>query len=146
MTPRQRQAGIAKIHIAKAQIGMSDDAYRQMLRDYGGVEHSNELSNGDIDNVLARLRQLGFVPTRPDRAGRKTATVGEPKQALLEKVNALLAEQHLPTKYGDAIAKRMYRIDRLEFCGPTHLRGVIAALYRSSKAKDRDERAKHRPA
>jgi len=39
-----RSANLAKIHIAKKQLGMDDATYRAMLQSHGGVTSSKDLT------------------------------------------------------------------------------------------------------
>ncbi len=59
----------ALLHVAKSQIGISDDDYRAMLQAEAGVTSSNDLDNRGLNRVLKRLAKLGFVNTahRPRR-------------------------------------------------------------------------------
>lgn len=51
---------IALIHVAKNQLGLDDDRYRDLLRAVCGVESSKELNYIQYDKLLKRLRELGF--------------------------------------------------------------------------------------
>ena len=55
---------IQLIHIAKAQTGLSDAAYRTVLRSVGGVGSSKELSQGSFERVLAIFEQHGFIDAK----------------------------------------------------------------------------------
>ncbi len=58
----------AKIHIAKKEIGLSDQVYRDLLLDRYGVESSKYLKDGDVRDLLDHFRALGWRP----RKGRGT--------------------------------------------------------------------------
>ncbi|WP_321276943.1 regulatory protein GemA [Thiomicrorhabdus indica] len=66
-----RQANLAKIHIAKKDLGMSDDAYRAMLQDVAGVDSASKLDFHGQMKVLHRLEQLGFKPKQGKKYGPK---------------------------------------------------------------------------
>lgn len=139
MTPKARKAAIAKIHIAVQQLGMTDEAYRAMLVNVGGARprpgerpSSKQLSDAGIDAVCRHLESLGFVPTRPRRAGRKPRMTAD-RQALLDKIDAYLTEAGRSMAYADGIAKRMYTIDKVAWCNAAQLRGIIAALDKNAK-------------
>lgn len=57
-----RQAGLAKIHIAKKELCLDDDTYRQLLQEVGGVTSSKDLTEQGMTKVLERMRQAGFKP------------------------------------------------------------------------------------
>lgn len=143
MTDKQRSAAKQKIKIAQKQLGMDDDAYRALLQRVAGVNSSTKLDDKGIDRVLAEMQRLGFQPTRPARAGRK-ATGSEDKQALLDKIDAMLAEAGLSSRYADGIATRMFSEPGIDGKKPTmihracdarQLRAVIAALDKQAKKK-----------
>ncbi len=78
----------ALLHIAKAQIGISDDDYRAMLQAEAGVMSSNDLDNRGLNRVLKRLAKLGFVNTahRPRRR--------QPQGLITPEQQALIAENY----------------------------------------------------
>lgn len=62
-----RRAMLAKVHVAKKQMGLPDDAYRDVLRRVTGAESAAALSAAQLDAVLAEFRRLGWKakPRRP---------------------------------------------------------------------------------
>jgi hypothetical protein len=48
------------IHIAKAQLGLSDDIYRTLLRNRCGVESSRDLTYSQAHGLIEHLKRLGF--------------------------------------------------------------------------------------
>ena len=65
-----RRSMIAKIHVAKTQINLEEDDYRQMLFDVAGKSSSAECSERELEAVIERLKSLGFTPI-PARGGKK---------------------------------------------------------------------------
>ena len=57
-----RQAMLAKVHIAKKQLAMDDDSYRAVLRRVTGVDSTKTLSIGALDAVVTEFKRLGFKP------------------------------------------------------------------------------------
>ena len=119
-----KKAEIAKIHIAKKQLGLDDETYRAVLMNHGGVNSSKELTPQGRAKVLAHFKASGFnaINTQPKRP----KTVDTKPQ--LSKIEALLTDMALPWSYALAIAKQMYQKDRLEFCTAKELGGIITAL------------------
>jgi hypothetical protein len=68
---------IAAIHIAKSEGGLSDSAYRVILREAAGVMSSTapELGDKEFRAIMARLRDV-----QPDRRGWKQRQVRKWKQ------------------------------------------------------------------
>ena len=52
------------IHVAKAQLDMSEEAYRELLRSEGGVISSKDLDAAGFERVMKRFDQLGLRRTR----------------------------------------------------------------------------------
>lgn len=65
---------IQLIHIAKAQLGLDDDLYRQMLQAIGGASSSKELSVSKADAVLEHLKSRGFKAVPKGRLSPKSGT------------------------------------------------------------------------
>lgn len=118
---------LAQIHIAKAQLGLSDEDYRALLARTAGVSSSKDLDNRTVGGVLHELRRLGFQPKAPKRAGRKPNTFNKREQ--MAKIEALLTDMGLSWEYAGAIAKRQTGIERIDWLRTEkQFKGVIAAL------------------
>lgn len=116
-----RKRDLATIHIAKTQLGLDEETYRQMLWTIGRVKSSADLDYAGRRNVIDHLVSRGFKKhSRP-----KTANVKAPQ---IQKIEALLADQKLPWSYADGVAKQMFGRDKLEWCSGQELRAVIVAL------------------
>ena len=59
-----RRAMLAKVHLAKKQLGLDDDAYRDVLRRVTGFPSSKTLAISALDAVLTEFKRLGFQPTQ----------------------------------------------------------------------------------
>jgi hypothetical protein len=51
---------LALIHIAKAELGLTDDEYRDLLRSTCNVESSKQLTHRECDKLMRRFCDLGF--------------------------------------------------------------------------------------
>lgn len=133
---RDYKAGeLAKIHIAKKELGLDDDTYRDMLMQVAGVSSAADLTATGRAKVLEHLKKIGFK-------GKKTYTQrphSADNKAQLKKIEALLADMKLPWEYLIAMqqgkdgktlsmVERLTGIKRLEWCNKTQLSKVIAAL------------------
>lgn len=74
----RRRALYAKIAVARKQLALAEDTYRDMLADRYGAASAAELTYTEIDDLLAHFKHLGFKPTR--KAGRRTVA-GSPEAA-----------------------------------------------------------------
>lgn len=52
---------IQLIHIGKSQLGLDDELYREILESCTGKTSSKQLSIPQLEAVLDRMKQLGFV-------------------------------------------------------------------------------------
>lgn len=60
----------ALLHIAKAELGLSDEEYREIIRAQGGVDSSVRLDDFGLEKVLAAFRRLGFKKTARRKSAR----------------------------------------------------------------------------
>jgi len=127
--PDIRNSELAMIHIAKKALGMDDETYRSMLFTVARVTSSRELDYAGRVAVLNHMKARGWknTQTAPD--------VAKAKQALISKIGALLADMQLSWPYADGIAKQMYKREKLQWCKPAEMRGIIAALVKKQQAK-----------
>ena len=114
----------AKIHIAKAQLGLEDDTYRALLMRETGKNSCGKMTLRELEAVLAAMQRQGFKPAVPGRhpGGRDSI------QAMLRKINALLLDNGLSWEYAHGMAKRMFRVDRVHWLPDDKLHKLVAAL------------------
>tara|TARA_B100001105_G_scaffold223965_1_gene192788 strand:+ start:55 stop:648 length:594 start_codon:yes stop_codon:yes gene_type:complete len=123
------RANTAKIHIARQQLGMTDDDYRALLGRVAGVTSSKQLTERTCSRVLQELERLGFKPKPSSKSKGKPHNFMK-LDAEIAKIEALLADMKLPWSYADAIAKRMFGIERCAWLKkPQHYKALIAALH-----------------
>lgn len=83
-----RRTLYGKIEVAKVELGLDDEAYRDILRSRFGKESRKSLGNAQLVDLIEHFKSLGFKPksTRPPkRAGSRPMAKGpEP-----EKIRAL---------------------------------------------------------
>lgn len=132
------KANLAKIHIAKKALQLTDETYRDMLHLHFEVDSASMLNDRQCTVMLNHLKAKGWQPTRPTKAGKKpfrrsTPTLG--REALLAKIEAHLAERGLPWSYAVGMAKRICKVDAIEFCDPTQLWKLVCAFEYDSKRK-----------
>tara|TARA_Y100000782_G_scaffold111568_1_gene139920 strand:+ start:786 stop:1271 length:486 start_codon:yes stop_codon:yes gene_type:complete len=72
-----RKSALAQIHIAKKQLGLDDDTYRDMLQQITGTRSCGGMHIGDLYKVLTHLKKCGFKRKPP--ANRQTKKQYSPK-------------------------------------------------------------------
>ncbi len=60
MKKDNRKSALAQIHIAKKQLGLDDDLYRQMLIDVTGKRSCSDMAIGELYQVIQALEKAGF--------------------------------------------------------------------------------------
>lgn len=140
LAPDQRRRDLATIHLAKKQLAMADDSYRDMLWTCGRVRSSADLDHAGRQRVIDHLKACGFV-ARPTIA-RKTSewswvdAAAEDRKPLLRKVIVLARRGGKGKGYVDALCKRLCGIEDCKFAGVAELRKVVSALVYDSGRRD----------
>lgn len=79
------------IHIAKSQMGMDTDTYRQMLLSITGKTSTSDMNPGQLNKVLAAMKAKGFK-VQPSSKARTTRALADYPQA--KKLRALWLEMY----------------------------------------------------
>lgn len=131
-----RKRRLAAIHVGKAALGMDDDAYRDLLAHLTAKRSAKECSDAELVMVLREFERRGFTG-RKREFGQKPQ-VKSSKEAMMGKIEALLADSGLHWNYAVGIAKKMFGKEALEFCVESELYRIIAALEYQKKRRLRD--------
>jgi len=139
MTPDPRRAkDLARIHLAKKELGLDDDTYRDLLQSLTGQRSAAGLDAKGRWKVMQHLAQAGAKSARGDHPG-KPAIVRTDKAPLISKIEAQLAEAGRPWAYVHAMAKKMFKHDQIQLCDPDQLRRIVAALAYDARRHGREE-------
>lgn len=132
----QRKSELAAIHVAKKQLGLDDATYRAMLWTVARVHSAADLDHAGRQAVIEHLRKRGFkkASNAPQRPEGKPVVPAD-RQALVNKIEALLGSR--PWNYARAMAKRMFKVDRLEWASAAQLHSLVAALEYDQKRRAR---------
>lgn len=135
--PSPSRADLAKVHIAKKELGLDDETYRDILHWKFNVTSAKDLKPRQVTVLLNHFKSIGWEPKRPRKAGRKPSTMTSPrdKKRLMAKIEAHLAERGLPWAYADGMAKRICKVERVEFCDAEKLHKIVAAFQYDSRRK-----------
>jgi len=123
----RRHLDLAKIHIAKAQLGMDDETYRALLARVAGVTSAKQLTPRQVGAVLAECQRLGWKP-QSKRQGRARPRPAPSRTATMGKIEALLAEAGRPWAYADGMALHMFKVERVEWLDDGQLYRLMQAL------------------
>jgi len=120
---------IALLHVAKKQLGLDDDSYRDILGRCGGVESAADLDEVGFLYVMKYLTTLGFRSTWTQRTFGNRPNMASPAQ--VELMRDLSAEAYGPDE-GDvkpnAWLAKYHHIGALRFVDARKASKVIHAL------------------
>lgn len=128
------------IQIARRQLGLDEGTYRAMLQEMTGKDSTTQMTLSELECVKKRLMQAGFNVQPSEKTVKKFGARprgAQDKHALTAKIEALLTESGRAWNYAHGCAKRMFGIDRVEWCSPDQLWRIVAAL-----EKDKTRRIK----
>jgi phage gp16-like protein len=137
---------IAKIHLAKKDLGFDDDRYRALLMGVTGKSSCRDMTYLELVDVLDAFVKEGFVVTvkkKPSRSGKpETATrkiENTPGQKKIFKLWFLLADAGFTNRgarYLNAFIKKQTGIEAIEWVKSANdERAVIEALKGWAKNK-----------
>lgn len=126
-----RRAMLAKIHVARKELAIVEDDYRQILVDQTGHLSAKDCSDAELAKVLDALKAKGFKPkSRSPRSGQQRAD-----HPMARKARALwLSLYHLgvirnPDEAAlEAFACRQLKVERLQWSNQSHGYKLIEAL------------------
>lgn len=123
-----RRGMLAKVHILKKDLGMTDDQYRDMLEDLTRKRSAGDLTSAQLARIIDHMSSLLNGPKQQRPFERNP---GESPQMM--KIKALLLAGKRPLAYGDALADRLYGVKRLEWVKPHQLGGIIGTLEKQAQ-------------
>ena len=125
------KALLSKIHIARQQLGLAEDVYRAKLQGMFGKTSSKDLSPRQAEKLLEEFKRLGWKSQPSKRTTGKPHNFASPAMPeLITKIEAQLADLKLPWAYADALARQMYKVQRVAWLRKSdQLTGLIAALH-----------------
>ncbi len=141
-----RYSELAAIHVLAKRLDMDQDTYRAMLHRMTG-----QCSSGDLDMkgrrlVLDEMRRLSGESTT--HAAIDTSAPNAPQQvradtrAMLTKVQAILKATGKSWNYAHGTARRMFKVQRVEWLRADQLHRVVAALnYQQERQRKADASA-----
>lgn len=110
-----RQAELAKIHLARRDLGLDDPTYRAQISRIsdGRTDSAGALTDTERRRLLDEYRAAGWRGRPP--AGVRRTRPAATKAELVSKVRALLADAGRPDAYADRIAEHAFGIERWEW-------------------------------
>ena len=126
------RADLAKIHIAKKELGMTDEEYCDILRERFGKESAKDLTGGQTFRLLSYFRQKGWKPKwrHGILPGATIPADGQSRKILALWITLAKAGviRNQSTHALLSFVKRMTSVDNLEWCTAAQKSAVIEAL------------------
>lgn len=129
----QKRKLMQLVHIGKNKLGLDDATYRDMLWQVTGKRSSRDCTAAMLKKVIERMETHGFKITPAKKHQTKKPDAAKSKQALMDKIEALLTDGGYPWEYAESMAKHMYKVDALTFCDGRQIRGIITALTKNQQ-------------
>lgn len=128
----RRRSMLAKIHVAKKQLALADDDYRQIMMQETGHDSAGDCSEAELERVIGRLQAQGFkpLPKAGPGAARRPAQhpVARKARALWISLYHLGAVRSPDEKALEAFAKRQLKCERLVWANQSDGYKLIEAL------------------
>ncbi len=118
---------LAVVHIAKKQVGMTEEEYQDLLGSVG-VETSKDLNRKTFSIVMNHFEQLGFKSKSKTRSRRRIQDPPKRKKALMKKLEALILDTGKTWAYVDGIAKKRFKVDSVQFLEIPELLKVVQMM------------------
>ncbi len=121
---RQKNAQLAIVHIAKKDLGIDEEEYREILEKRFNVASAAALSPKELDRLIGLFKRWGFK------------TIAKPQkktdgQAVALRIRAKNMAKLLPNgeKRLQGLVKKVCKTDRIEWCKDVaKLKSLLAAL------------------
>jgi phage gp16-like protein len=124
-----RRAMLAKVHLAKKQLGLMDDDYRAVLMRVTGQISAADCSDAELSKLLAEMQRQGFRP----KVARATPAAADSPLAL--KARALWISLHhlgvvanVSEQALEAFARRQLKVERLQWANQAQGYKLVEAL------------------
>lgn len=139
---------IQLIHIAKNQLGLDDDVYRDVLSVatgkvsadgtlvQEGKRSCSKMNIAELRKVYQAMQDKGFKAKSKHKAAKPKVAAN--KEALISKIEALLADDGKPWEYATGMAKKMFGKEDLRFCDKDELWRITAAMQKQQNRKNKD--------
>lgn len=137
-----RNRELAAIHVlASKKLHLDRDTYVALLQRVGNVRSSADLDARGRAKVLDELRRLAGEGERQMRNAVNLPdapqNVREELAGMVAKVGAILAETGKRWNYAHGTARRMFKVQRVEWLRPDQLHKLVAALQMSANRQRR---------
>ncbi len=133
-----RKRELAQIHIARQQLGMDDDTYRDMLWSVARVRSAADLDWVGRKRVLDHLVGCGFK-VKPKRLPAAHKPLALTKQDVEAKIACQLRALGKEWPYAHGVARRIFpAVSAFEFLTAEQLGKISSALERTIRFRQKE--------
>ena len=123
------RATTAAIHVAKKQLALEDDSYRDLLQRVAGVRSARDLDETGARKVMTEFERLGFVnQVKTVRGGRDLRPLARKARALWISLHNLDEIDNADDRALAAFAQRITGKKAMRFCDTNDLNRVVEGL------------------
>lgn len=110
---------IQKIHVAKKQLALTDESYRDLLRRKTGKDSCTTMNEVELETVFAEFKRLGFKVTKPAKKAGRRKLADSPQAKMIRGMWLELHQMGVVKKPSEdalaAYAKRITGVDDLHW-------------------------------
>ena len=118
---------MAKVHIAKKDLNLDDDTYRDVLERVTGKRSCKGMVIAELESVIKDMEGRGFNVKKAPKHGKKPDVI-ERREPLMGKIHAMLTDLGLHWNYAHGMADKMFKIKRLQWLNDSQLYKLTQAL------------------
>lgn len=125
---------IGIIKAAQQYLKLDDETYRSILVRMTGKDSAKKLTLDELSQVRDYLHDQGY-PRKSKRNYGRRPNVPATREAILSKIEASLSEAKRPWSYAEAMAKRMFEREKIEWLTFDELSNLMKALIIDAKRR-----------
>lgn len=119
---------LAKVHIAKAQLGLDDEQYRDIVRRVTGKESASQCRYSQLVDLINEFKVLGWKTVQKQAFRKAPSDPVKKIYALWGKLQKLGAVQSTDKTALDAFVKKYTGIDSVQWIAPEQQSRIIEIL------------------
>lgn len=132
-----RNAMLAKVHLAAKELGLDEDARRDVLQRVTGHRSAADLDDRQLDLALAEFKRLGWTPkTAGARPGAADSPMARKARAMWVSLWNLGVVRHGTEKALEAFAERQLKVAKLQWADQAQGYRLIEALKAMAERAD----------
>lgn len=131
-TQQHRRSLLAKVHIAKKQLGLSEDDYRAIIFQHCGSMSAKDATDAQLERTVQHFVQRCFKTTAKAVPGRRAPAVDTPSarkaRALLISLHQLGAVPSASEEFLEGFARRQLGVEHWRWSDQSQSYKLIEAL------------------